>query len=129
MAFKFRFVISKRLMHSEIWNFENSLRSDTQNSNDFIPALRQEINQNSLNQACFIPFGLLLGFMLHIGLIYPAVASQHYAGESSKADASQTLSVFLAFTRQVATDAYRARSTSQLIQPGFFHLDAVAFMY
>ncbi|AHM57071.1 hypothetical protein EAL2_c17760 [Peptoclostridium acidaminophilum DSM 3953] len=46
-------------MHSEIWNFENSLRSDTQNSNDFIHAFLQEINQNSLNQACFIPFGFL----------------------------------------------------------------------
>jgi len=46
-------------MHSEICDFENSLRSDTQNPYDFIHAFRQEINQNSLNQACFIPLGFI----------------------------------------------------------------------
>jgi len=34
-------------------DFENSLRSDTQNPYDFKPSLRQEIFQNSLNQAVF----------------------------------------------------------------------------
>jgi len=39
------------LSGSNVMDFENSLRSDTQNPYDFKPSLRQEIFQNSLNQA------------------------------------------------------------------------------